>query len=195
MLIIELSSNSRSISEMNDCAGTERSGIIPPIQERYDLRALTTFVPNKRIPIHNWFYFKEGFASDFVKLALAWMKVKQGVVLDPFLGVGTTTLVAKELGLESIGIDVSPLMVLIARTKCRNYDIERLKEEAAKMFTKKFSRPDLRQTPNFIRPYFSKYTLEDVIFFRNLMKEIKEDDIREFLLVALISASIQASRE
>ena len=30
------------------------------VEERYDLGKLVTFIPNKKIPIHNWFYFKEG---------------------------------------------------------------------------------------------------------------------------------------
>jgi DNA modification methylase len=34
-------------------------------------------------------------------------KTKPGVVLDPFAGTGTTLVVAKELGLKSIGIDIS----------------------------------------------------------------------------------------
>jgi len=34
-------------------------------------------------------------------------ETKTGVVLDPFVGTGTTLVVAKELGLRSIGIDIS----------------------------------------------------------------------------------------
>lgn len=26
------------------------------IEERYDLGKLVTFVPNKKVPIHNWFF-------------------------------------------------------------------------------------------------------------------------------------------
>ena len=33
---------------------------------------------------------------------------KKGIVLDPFLGTGTTSLVAEELGLNSIGIEIDP---------------------------------------------------------------------------------------
>jgi len=169
------------------------SSVIPPIQERYDLRLLTTFKPNKHIPIHNWVYFKEGFARDFVKLALSWMHVKQGIILDPFVGVGTTTLVARELGLSSIGVDVSPLMILITRAKCRDYEIERLRQESTKIFGVRFSRPDLGDVPTFVKPYFNRYTLEDVIFFRKSIQDIQDDAIREFLLVALISAAMKAS--
>jgi len=40
-----------------------------------------------------------------------------GLVLDPFCGVGTTLLVAKELGRRSLGIDLHPKYVAIARKR------------------------------------------------------------------------------
>ena len=38
-----------------------------------------------------------------------------GVVLDPFVGVGTTVVVAEELGRVGIGIDISADFLAIAR--------------------------------------------------------------------------------
>lgn len=42
----------------------------------------------------------------------------QGVALDPFCGTGTTNLVAQELGLRSIGIDVAGAYLELARVRC-----------------------------------------------------------------------------
>lgn len=39
-------------------------------------------------------------------------------VMDPFVGSGTVALEAKLLGLDFIGIDLNPLAILLARTKC-----------------------------------------------------------------------------
>jgi DNA modification methylase len=40
-----------------------------------------------------------------------------GVVLDPFAGAGTTLVVARELGLESIGIDSDPTAIAATRRR------------------------------------------------------------------------------
>ena len=42
---------------------------------------------------------------------------RPGVVLDPFLGSGTTALVAKRLGRHFVGIELNPKYVEIARRR------------------------------------------------------------------------------
>lgn len=166
---------------------------IPPIEERYDLRHLTTFIPNKRTPIHNWFYFKEGFARDFVLASLEWMGVKGGVILDSFVGSGTTVLTARELGLRSVGVDVSPLMVLVSRAKSEDHDVELLKQLGAKIFATSFVRPSLSSVPRGVRRFFSKYALEDIVFLRSLIDEITDRASRDFFIVMLMSSAMRAS--
>jgi hypothetical protein len=51
------------------------------------------------------------------------------VVLDPFSGSGTTLVQANELGINSIGYDVSAFNVLLARAKTACYNIPKLKKE------------------------------------------------------------------
>jgi len=46
------------------------------------------------------------------------------VVMDPFCGRGTTLFAARTLGLESCGIDSSPIAVAIARAKLCRIDVE-----------------------------------------------------------------------
>jgi len=171
---------------------TEAPGI-PPIEERYDLRHLTTFIPNKKLPVHNWFYFKEGFARDFVTTSLSWMGIESGVVLDPFMGVGTTPLTAREIGMSSIGVDVSPLMVLVSRAKCEDHDIGLLESISSEILSAKFVRPSLSSVPNWIRRYFNKYLLEDIVFFKHLIDEVDVRSAKDFLLVLLMSSAMKAS--
>src|SRR4051794_11235644 len=40
------------------------------------------------------------------------------IVLDPYCGSGTTLIEAYLIGRQAIGIDMNPLAVLLARTKC-----------------------------------------------------------------------------
>jgi hypothetical protein len=48
---------------------------------------------------------------------------KEGdIILDPFMGSGTTLIQSSELGLHSLGIDVSEFNCLISRSKLGNYE-------------------------------------------------------------------------
>jgi len=166
---------------------------IPPVEERYDLRHLTTFIPNKRAPIHNWFYFKEGFARDFVVASLDWMGVKEGVLLDPFVGSGTAILTAREVGLSSMGVDISPLMVLVSRAKSEDHDVGLLRQLGSSIFATRFARPSLSSVPSSVRKYFSKYALEDIVFLRSLVDGITDERARDFFVVLLMSSAMRVS--
>ena len=45
-------------------------------------------------------------------------------VLDPFCGSGTTLIQANELGINSIGYDISAFNVLLCKAKTSLYDID-----------------------------------------------------------------------
>ena len=48
------------------------------------------------------------------------------IVLDPFMGSGTTLIQSSELGLHSVGIDVSEFNCLISKAKLGKYDLTKL---------------------------------------------------------------------
>lgn len=54
---------------------------------------------------------------------------KGDIVLDPFVGSGTTLVQANELGIHSIGIDISRFNCLISEVKLINYDLTALIRE------------------------------------------------------------------
>ncbi len=51
-------------------------------------------------------------------------------VLDPFVGSGTTLVQANELGINSIGYDISAFNVLLCKVKTAQYDLEEARREA-----------------------------------------------------------------
>lgn len=57
-------------------------------------------------------------------------------VLDPFSGSGTTLVQAHELGINSIGFDISAFNVLLARAKTQEYEISRMKHEVLDILNK-----------------------------------------------------------
>lgn len=56
------------------------------------------------------------------------------VVLDPFLGSGTTLVQAKELGLHSVGVDISKFNCMISDAKLADYDIDELERAFNNVF-------------------------------------------------------------
>lgn len=75
-------------------------------------------------------YFLDDHIDDFKKQVF----FKKGdVVLDPFSGSGTTLVQANEMGIHSIGIDVSRFNNLIAEVKLLDYDFDLLKNEIEKI--------------------------------------------------------------
>lgn len=91
--------------------------------------------------VYSWTNFYASFSENFVNSALKSLGAKSGeVVLDPFLGTGTTLVAADKLGLKSAGIDVDPFSCLLSRAKLsRNVDIEKVESLLAKTRSKKIS--------------------------------------------------------
>lgn len=60
-----------------------------------------------------------GFSRTFAEDALEWATRgnRERLVLDPWNGSGTTTRSASELGMSSIGFDLNPVMVLVAKAE------------------------------------------------------------------------------
>lgn len=163
-------------------------------EERYDLGKLVTFEPNKRLPIYSWFRFKEAFSRNFVALMLDQFDIREGdCVLDPFCGVGTTLLAAKERGVNAVGIDAHPVFAFVSRAKTHNYNPEILQESKREFFSKKFEKPHFEETNPLLRKAFSRYALEDIFFFRSEIGEIKDRILRDFLVLALVVSAMRIS--
>jgi len=68
-------------------------------------------------------YFLDSHLNTFKKQVF----FKKGdIVLDPFMGSGTTLIQCSELGMHSIGIDVSEFNCLMSRVKLGRYDLFKL---------------------------------------------------------------------
>jgi len=160
-----------------------------PIEENFNLGPLVTFVPNKKYPIYSWFHFKEGFSRDFVFTMLDHFGIKNGKwVLDPFCGSGTTLLSCKERGVNSVGVDAMLLSVFLSQVKTMDYNIEIMKEISRNIFANRFVRPDIRGFSPIVKRSFTRYVLEDIIFFRSIVKHIEDPIIRNFFTLALMNS-------
>ncbi|HDD72700.1 MAG TPA: hypothetical protein ENG00_01255, partial [Candidatus Aenigmarchaeota archaeon] len=162
--------------------------------EKLEWGPLATFVPNKKEPVYNWFYYKEGFARGLVLNLLKQLHAGKGHwVLDPFCGVGTTMLACRESGVNSIGFDVHPVSVFVSMVKTRRYDTGILKEEAKRILRMRFERPVEMPRDSLFRRAFKRQTLEDAVFFRDEIMRIENGDVRDFFMLALMNVTMKCS--
>jgi len=73
----------------------------------------------------HWIYpYKGKFHPQMIRALLNILGLEQGdTILDPFIGSGTAGVEAQLLGINCIGIDVSPLCVLQSRVKTESIDV------------------------------------------------------------------------
>lgn len=73
---------------------------------------------NSNYGSHGWHRYVGRFPPHLVRAILNHFQAQAGdLVLDPFTGSGTTNVECRLLGIPSVGVEISPLSALIARTK------------------------------------------------------------------------------
>ena len=169
------------------------------ISHKYSLGKFFTFELSKFQPVHGWFWYKEGFASELVQYCIddfsKTRKSEPKIILDPFCGTGTTLLSAKAAGIRSIGIDASPLAVFIAQTKCDEY-FERDLEAVEEFITNKKTAPISTRWEFELfdpRAAFPKRNYNEILALRAGIEEVENPRARNLLLLALLSVLPQAS--
>jgi hypothetical protein len=97
------------------------------LNEKKDLAKCVTFQLSKNTPVHRWFQYTQGFSPQIVEFYLNEWGAKAGdILLDPFVGCGTSLVVAQKEGLNSFGWDLSPLAVFLASVKTTTVDCRRV---------------------------------------------------------------------
>lgn len=73
----------------------------------------------------HWIYpYKGKFHPQMIRALLNIIGLREGdTVLDPFIGSGTTAVEAQLLGINCIGVDISPLCVLQSKVKTESIDV------------------------------------------------------------------------
>ena len=83
-----------------------------PYKGKFIPQLVEYFIDNKADTFKKEVYFKKG-----------------DIILDPFSGSGTTLVQAHEMGMHSIGVDISHFNCLIGESKLLDYDLVSLKKE------------------------------------------------------------------
>jgi len=110
-------------------------------------------------------------------------------ILDPFCGLSRVLVKAQERGMNSIGIDINPLAVLISRVKLARYNVKKLKLISKELIRKIKQFQGHVALPQFdnINYWFDKKVQKELIKILTCIKKIKKGKIRDFFLVCFSS--------
>jgi DNA modification methylase len=88
---------------------------------------------------HYFHPYKGKFHPKMVRAVLNYIyPYDEGVILDNFAGSGTLLVEATLMGLDSVGVEINPLSVLMSNVKCNSFslDLGRMKAEISSYFEK-----------------------------------------------------------
>lgn len=140
-------------------------------------------------PVQRWFPYREGYSTRLVNAFIKELNIT-GNVFDPFSGSGTTLLSSRHNNLNSFGIDVNPISVLVATVKNEKYDnndIENFEKEFKniKMISKS---NDVFQTLfDLADKVFNKDILQTLLQLKNEIKKITNKKIHNLFFVAWLA--------
>lgn len=165
-----------------------------------------TFKDSLRAPVHRWFTYPAGYSFRAVEFAFKAHGIGRGMtVYDPFMGTGTTNVVAKSFGINSQGVEAHPFVFTVAKTKMdfeiplgkltRVLDeIERNVRKALATQSSGTSEPLSNELPELVVKCYNAKTLRSLVLIRD---EIRQPNVptrlRDFLNVALTSVLRQVA--
>ena len=115
------------------------------------------------------------------------------IILDPFMGSGTTNLEASLLGRHSVGVDIDPFSRFITKVKTSPLPIKELKKvyyEIKKKVISYIEPEHINNVPSF--PYrdkwFKPYILKELIYLKTSIETLQTSvSIKNFFLVCFSS--------
>lgn len=173
----------------------EKFNVIYPESSNATYVSLMNYSDEMDKPFQRWYRYKEGYSTELVQAIIKEYNTNpEGIILDPFMGSGTTLLAASKLGLKSIGFEVNPFSYFLSRLKLKNYTQEFI-EEFRKSYLRllkisidnndEFELPLLSTSKNV----FDENIRHFYMGFKNLIKSDLSisDDIKDLLMLGWLS--------
>ena len=147
--------------------------------------------------VHRLHPYLGKFVPQLVEVFLR--KFNPKAVLDPFCGSGTTLVEANELGISSIGSDVSAFNCLLSKVKTDTYNIRTLEFEVRDILLKtqaKLHRASLNNelanetaTP-YLKEWFAPKALSQLLAYHSFISDYEYSDV----LKVILSRSARSAR-
>ncbi|MFL6508921.1 MAG: DNA methyltransferase [Nitrososphaeraceae archaeon] len=169
---------------------------------------------NTRYFTHNYHPYSAKYIPQIPHYLISNLTKRNDLILDNFLGSGTTLVESKILGRHAIGVDINPLACLVAKVKTTNIqkpDLEKIsvisrsiKEDILKLRgsgvynspTFNLRKPESIISDDYLRAniphtnilkWFNIDVIYELLTIKLKIDSIEENHIRDFLLVAFSS--------
>lgn len=170
--------------------------IAPSIRIAENRAEYGSFKDSMKAPVHQWFMYPAGFSYRLVEEKLKEYRLgAMSTVLDPFVGCGTTSVVAKQNGVNSLGIEAHPFVLWVAKTKLFwEYDLTELiraiedvcLRASESSFDALRQRIEAREFPALVVKCFSPENLVKLLALREAIRSSETTpEITDFLNLAL----------
>lgn len=140
-------------------------------------------------PVQRWFPYREGYSTRLVNAFIKELQIT-GNVFDPFSGSGTTLLASRQNNLNSFGIDVNPISVLVAKVENERYnnsEILNFKSEIRKLNLISKSNEIFQTSFNLADKVFSSEILQSLLQLKVHIKKIENEKIQNIFFVAWLA--------
>ncbi|MDC0596557.1 DNA methyltransferase [Candidatus Pseudothioglobus singularis] len=157
--------------------------------QKSEYQFLVNFSTNKNVPIHSWYNYKQGYSRELVHdILVNENPSKEFYVLDPFCGVGTTNLVANEMGYNSIGLDINPLAIFSSKVKNSNYSKNDIKNISLSIDKFNVSNKwKFVQIPQVVKTSFIDSDLNSLQIIKGYIDSMTDKKSSDFLHLAYLS--------
>ena len=99
-----------------------------PDNENATYVSILNYSDDLKKPFQRWFRYKEGYSVGLIYKILDENNVKEGIILDPFSGSGTTLLAAQNRNINSYGFEVNPFAHMMSSLKLHLYTKKEIEE-------------------------------------------------------------------
>ncbi|MBM4141208.1 MAG: site-specific DNA-methyltransferase [Nitrospira sp.] len=148
--------------------------------------------------VHRLHPYLGKFIPQLVEVFLKKYFKKGDTIIDPFAGSGTALIEANVLGINSVGIELSPFNVLIQKMKTQKYNIKEvegeildalkrlknfsnlLQQKSSLLFDNKIDK--FSTDSDYLNYWFSERALQEILFYRSIIKDYKNQGILKIIL-------------
>ena len=156
---------------------------------------LVHFQDAYKTSVQRWYPYREGYSTELVTSFIEKLGIS-GAVLDPFSGSGTTLLAARQAGLDSVGIEVNPISVLVSESENDIYtqeDIKYLTEFISHLLTLKRGTELLSSSYPLADKMFNDEILSALLQIRSEIDSVSNKKIQRLALISWLSTIDEVS--